>query len=169
MPNIATVLKAEIARVARKESRTDTQQLKKTSAQHRSDIAALKRRVQQLERLVAKLARGFRPAAAAPGQAVGSVKVRFSPKGLSTHRKRLGLSAAELGALLGVSGQSIHPVGTRQVTSPSGPTAGPSFSARPGQEGSRRQTFPIRRLAKNPDNAFSTRHALFLRHVDDKD
>lgn len=37
MPNIATILKAEIARVARKETRADTQQLKKASAHYRSD------------------------------------------------------------------------------------------------------------------------------------
>ncbi len=55
MPNIATVLKEEIARVARKETRADTQQLKKASAHYRSDIATLKRRIAALEKLVGRL------------------------------------------------------------------------------------------------------------------
>ena len=50
MSNIASVLKAEIARVARKEMRTETQSLKKAVSQYRSQIAALRRRVDTLER-----------------------------------------------------------------------------------------------------------------------
>jgi len=43
MANIASLLKSEISRIARKEVRAETQTLKKASAQYRSDIAALKR------------------------------------------------------------------------------------------------------------------------------
>ena len=39
MPNIATVLREEILRLARKEARTQIGALKKASAQHRRDIA----------------------------------------------------------------------------------------------------------------------------------
>jgi hypothetical protein len=39
VPNIASVLKEEIARVARKEVRSETENLKKASAQYRSEIA----------------------------------------------------------------------------------------------------------------------------------
>ena len=45
MPNIASVLKDEILRLARKEVRRELEGLKKASAQYRSDIAALKRQV----------------------------------------------------------------------------------------------------------------------------
>jgi DNA-binding transcriptional regulator YiaG len=110
MPNIASVLKEEIARVARKESRGDTQKLKKSSAQYRSDIAALKRRMLALEQMVARLGKSSRraaPAAAAASED-GRSKLRFSAKGLASQRKRLGLSAAEVASLLGVSGQSIY-------------------------------------------------------------
>ncbi len=109
MPNIASVLKEEIARVARKESRGDTQKLKKSSAQYRSDIAALKRRVQALEQMVARLSKASRKAApAAADTDEPASKLRFSAKGLASQRRRLGLSAADVARLLGVSGQSIY-------------------------------------------------------------
>ncbi len=111
MPNIATVLKEEIARVARKESKGDTQKLKKSSAQYRSDIAALKRRMLALEQLVARQGRASRktaPAAATAGEESTGSRLRFSAKGLASQRKRLGLSAAEAAAIIGVSGQSIY-------------------------------------------------------------
>ena len=46
MPNIASVLKTEIARVARKEVRSEIGSLKKATATYRTEIAALKRRAQ---------------------------------------------------------------------------------------------------------------------------
>ena len=106
--NIAVALKTEISRVARKEVRVEVESLKKSSSQYRSDIAALKRRTADLERLVNKLGKGStqRKAEEASGE-TGAV-VRFSAKGLATQRKRLGLSAAEMGTLLGCSGQSVY-------------------------------------------------------------
>ena len=56
MPNIATVFKAEIARLARKEVRGDSEGLKKAVAAQRADIASLKRRIQTLEAMVKRLA-----------------------------------------------------------------------------------------------------------------
>lgn len=109
MPNIASVLKEEIARVARKEARAATQALKKSSAHFRSDIAALKRRIAALEQRVDRLGRaaGKKSAmASADEPAAGSF--RFSAGGLLAQRKRLGLSAAEAGRLLGVSDQSVY-------------------------------------------------------------
>ena len=55
MPNIATLLKNEIARVARKEVRAETQSLKKAINTHRGEIAALKRNVRALEQKVRQL------------------------------------------------------------------------------------------------------------------
>src|SRR6476620_8695312 len=105
--NIASALKQEISRVARKEVRAEVQSLKKASSQYRSDIAALKRRVMTLERLVGRLGRG--KATASPvdtGEA--PTALRFSAKGLAAQRKRLGLSAADAGRILGVSGASVY-------------------------------------------------------------
>lgn len=110
MPNIASILKEEIARVSRKELRASTERLKKATTQHRSDLAALKRRIAELESAVAKLrkaaARGT-PAAAEAAADEGKA-FRYSAKGLVAQRRRLGLSAAQLARLLDVSVQSIY-------------------------------------------------------------
>jgi DNA-binding transcriptional regulator YiaG len=109
MPNLISILKAEIARVARKELRRETAALKKASATYRAEIAALKRRAADMERQLRAGARSAPPAAArAANDELIPEGSRFSAKGLATHRKRLGLSAGELGLLLGVSSQSIY-------------------------------------------------------------
>lgn len=108
MPNIASVLKEEIARVARKEVRSDTQPLKKSSASHRSDIAALKRRIAALEQMVKRLGKQAGAQTAKPDTGPSAGSFRFSAGGLMAQRKRLGLSAAEAGKLLGVSDQSVY-------------------------------------------------------------
>lgn len=109
MPNIASILKQEIARVARKEVRHEIAALKKATANHRSEIAALKRRVAEAERKP-RAAQPKSSSSAAPAANDESTPegLRFSAKGLLAHRSRLGLSAAELGLLLGVSTQTIY-------------------------------------------------------------
>jgi DNA-binding transcriptional regulator YiaG len=110
MPNIASLLKSEIARVARKEIRGETVQLKKAVSAYRSQIAALKRRAQALEQQLRGLRKGgTKPAPAkaeSDDEAMGAF--RFSAKGPASHRKRLGLSAHDCGILLGASGQSVY-------------------------------------------------------------
>lgn len=107
MSNIATALKEEIVRLARKEVRTDTEGLKKGSAQYRSEIVALKRRVTALEKMVSRLNKitTKQKSKTTPDSATS---IRFSAKGLSALRRRLGLSAADMGALLNVSAQTIY-------------------------------------------------------------
>lgn len=108
MPNIASVLKDEVVRLARKEVRRELEGLKKASAQYRSDIAELKRRLVVLEKKNAKLGNKTSGKAGPVAEDADATRVRFSAKGLATHRQRLGLSAADIGALLGVSAQSIY-------------------------------------------------------------
>lgn len=108
MPNIATILKQEIARVARKEARADTEQLKKASAHYRSDIAELKRRIATLEKLVGRLGKAAAKTVLAAMTNEPASSFRFSASGLQAQRKRLGLSASEAGLLLGVSDQSVY-------------------------------------------------------------
>ena len=115
MPNIATVFKAEITRLARKEVRENSDGMKKTVATQRTEIASLKRRLQDLEREVKRVAKGQnaisdRPRAAAStdsGESSGT-GLRFRAKGMAANRKRLGLSAADFGLLVGATGQSVY-------------------------------------------------------------
>jgi len=108
MPNVSSILKAEITRISRKEVRSATAKLKKAAAVYRSQIAELKRRAEFLEQRVRKLSRGqnIAPEASQAGDMPSSF--RFSAKGLASHRKRLGLSAHDCGVLLGASGQSVY-------------------------------------------------------------
>ena len=107
MPNIMSALKQEITRLARKEARSQTQVLKKMSAQYRRDIAALKRLVAKLQGQAVVMEKAvLKPSAAIP-VATGD-NVRFSAKGLVSQRKRLDLSAADYAKLVGVSGLSIY-------------------------------------------------------------
>lgn len=108
MPNIASILKAEISRVARKQVRSETSTLKKAISAYRSEIAALKRRAQALERVVKQVGRSRRGPATPPVDSALENAPRFSAKGLASHRRRLGLSAQEVGLLLGASGQSVY-------------------------------------------------------------
>ncbi len=107
MANIASLLRAEISRVARKEIRAETLPLKKASAQYRSDIAALKRRIAEQDRLISKL-RKAKPETVASDPAADSPQLRFRAAGFASLRKKLGLSAADMGKLLGVSLQTIY-------------------------------------------------------------
>jgi hypothetical protein len=109
MPNITSILKSEISRVARKEVRAETQGLKKAVGTYRTEIAALKRRSQALEQELRRLSKAS--PRAAPPLAVDegiSQTLRFSAKGLASQRQRLRLSAEDCGFLLGASGQSVY-------------------------------------------------------------
>ncbi|MES2402556.1 MAG: helix-turn-helix domain-containing protein [Pseudomonadota bacterium] len=106
--NIATALKSEISRVARKEVRTEVSALKKASSKYRTDIAELKRRIAQLERLVGQLSKGSRKKVAEVPEGATTTATRYSAKNLAALRKKLDLSAADFGLLLGVSGASIY-------------------------------------------------------------
>jgi DNA-binding transcriptional regulator YiaG len=108
MPNIGTVLKSEISRVARKELRGETQALKKSISQYRTQIAQLKRRMQALEQHVKRLGKSAGRAMPEQADEETSRQVRFSAKSLAAQRKRLGLSAAALARLLGVSALSVY-------------------------------------------------------------
>ncbi len=116
MPNIASVLKEEIARVARKELRNETEKLKKASAQYRSDIAALKRRLAILEQQVSRLDKNAAKKMVEPAESDELGRARFSAKGFCTLRAKLGLTAAQMGTLVGVSAQTIYNWETEKST-----------------------------------------------------
>jgi len=108
MPNIASILKSEIGRVARKEVRGETLGLKKAVSAYRVEIAALKRRTQALEQELRRLGKATAKVVPVVAKEVSPQKLRFSAKGLASQRKRLALSAEDCGLLAGASGQSIY-------------------------------------------------------------
>lgn len=108
MPNIGVLLKQEISRLSRKETRAEVQALKNASAQYRKNIAALRIQVATLERQVAALLRRGAVQAPPPADSSAGPKMRFVAKGFKSLRARLGLSAADFGKLLGVTAQSIY-------------------------------------------------------------
>ncbi|WP_218511968.1 DNA-binding transcriptional regulator [Variovorax sp. dw_308] len=113
MSNIASILKAEIVRVSRKEVRSEILAVKKANAQHRASIAALRREVETLRkelRRSMKTRRSQQPDETAGARAdEGDVSARrFSASRLAAHRGKLGLSAAAYGKLVGLSGQTVY-------------------------------------------------------------
>ncbi len=107
MTTFANQLKNEIARIARKESRADSKQVKKSSAQYRAEIASLKRRISALETSVARLLRQ-KPERVVSNEPVEKQSLRFRAGGFATLRKKLELNAAQMGKLIGVTAQSVY-------------------------------------------------------------
>ena len=108
MTNFAQQLKSEISRIARKEVRAETQALKKASAQYRTEIAALKRRIASLEAALKKGPKVQAQKSETAEEGSDSPSLRFRVAGFAALRKKLGLSAAEMGTLIGVSAQSVY-------------------------------------------------------------
>lgn len=107
MPNINAVLNEQIRRLARREIRGNTAVIKRATSHYRRDIAALKRQVGQLTRLVSKLQKAMPTPDPSPAPEVVQ-KARLRIDGLKAHRARLGLSAKDYGKLMGVSGLTIY-------------------------------------------------------------
>lgn len=124
MTNLASLLKSEISRVARKELRAQVLPLKKTVTAQRAEIAALKRGLkeaqQQLRRLGKSTAitKNAAPHVDARGADAPSKSPRFSAKGLRSLRARLALSAKDFGLLVGASGQAVY-LWEKEKTKPS--------------------------------------------------
>ena len=108
MSNIASLLKSEILRLARKEVRAELESLKKASIQYRSEIAQLKRRADQLEKQQTRVAKKILKKSETSESQESTTRIRFSAKRLAAQRQKLGLSASDMGLLLGVSGQTIY-------------------------------------------------------------
>jgi DNA-binding XRE family transcriptional regulator len=110
MAQLASLLKAEIVRLARKEVRAELQALQKASSRYRTELAALKRQLKDQQRQLVKQAKGGRSRAAA-SDAVdeeNNPKLRFRAAGFATLRKKLDLSAADMGKLIGVTQQTVY-------------------------------------------------------------
>ena len=110
MPNIASLLKQEISRLARKEVRAAMATLKSSLAKSQKQIRELKATVKRVEQRLDRIEKSISQKQSASSKAAGGndLPVRFSPKSVRSHRKRVGLSAAEYAKLLGVSMQTVY-------------------------------------------------------------
>ncbi len=107
MPNVNAVINEQIRRLARREITASTKTIKRVTAHYRRDIAALKRQVKQLTRLITSLQKQVPQHSPAVSAGVLE-KARLRIDGLKGHRSRLGLSAKDYGQLMGVSGLTIY-------------------------------------------------------------
>ena len=108
MSNIASVLKDEIVRLARKEVRKEVEGLKKASVHYRTEIAGLKRRVAELEKKHVRLEKKAPKQVIPEAEGEGTARHRFSAQRFAAQRQKLGVSAGAMGTLLGVSAQSVY-------------------------------------------------------------
>lgn len=135
MINIASALKAEISRVARKEVRGELRSLKKAIGTYRTEIAALKRRTLAVEQQLQRLSKVSAKAAPIVAEEGPPDKLRYSAKALKAQRQRLNLSARECGLLLGASALVGIQVGGWQGASPREAFACHGGTQESGQEG----------------------------------
>ena len=108
MPNVATVLRDEISRLARREIRQQIDPLKKTTTELRRTVSKLKTEVAELKRSLRFLEHQEKRRLEAPPDVETARSIRFSPKWVKADRKRLGLSARDYALLVGVSGLTIY-------------------------------------------------------------
>ena len=108
MPNIATLLKEEISKIARKEVQDQVRELKQTVREQRDAIARLEKQIGSAK--AATKSAAAKPAAKVRKPAgIGDRRKqrRIAPNTIKKHRKRLKLSQAELGEILNVSTNTV--------------------------------------------------------------
>ena len=108
MPNIATLLKEEISKIARKEVQDQVRELKQTVREQRDAIARLEKQIGSAK--AATKSAAAKPAAKVrkpAGDGDRRKQRRIAPNTIKKHRKRLKLSQADLGEILNVSTNTV--------------------------------------------------------------
>lgn len=108
MSNLASLLKSEISRLARREVTSATEPLRVQITKLRKEVFGLKRQLAEMERASKRAEQATEVVEAVQGVDQDSKQRRFSAKRLKAFRDKSGLSAPELALLLGVSSQSIY-------------------------------------------------------------
>ena len=105
MPDLAATLKTEIRRLAKREAKAMTAPLQKAVTQLRRQVWALNRGARQLRRQTAALKAPPAPTALPVVEPKGITRV--GPTLVRALRRRLGLSLAAFGKLVGVHSNSV--------------------------------------------------------------
>jgi DNA-binding transcriptional regulator YiaG len=107
--NVAKVLKEEIARISKREAKSATQGIGKSTTWLRRTVADLKRRVLLLEkenkRLVGTVKKYQEESPEKPDE--DTKKARLTSKGIRSLRNKLGLSQAGFAKLVGVTTHAV--------------------------------------------------------------
>ena len=111
MSNVVKILKAEIARISKREAKIATQGIGKSNTWLRKTVADLKKRLLLLEKESKRLAAAMRKCQVESPQkpdAEEGRKARFTSTGIRALRKKLRLSQADLGKLLGTTRHAVY-------------------------------------------------------------
>jgi DNA-binding transcriptional regulator YiaG len=111
MSNVVKILKAEIARISKKEAKSATHAVGKSNTWLRKTVADLKKRLVLLEkenkRLAAMMKKYQVESPGKPDVEEGK-KARFTSRGILALRKKLRLSQADFGRLLGATPHAVY-------------------------------------------------------------
>lgn len=110
MTNVAQVLKAEITRISRKETRNVVGDVLKTNKGLKKTVADLKKRVTQLEKENKRLLRSQTKEQVASREIPEETakKARLTAKGIRSLRGRLRLTRAGFAKLVGTTAHSVY-------------------------------------------------------------
>ena len=111
MSNVVKILKAEIARISKKEAKSATQAIGKSNTWLRKTVADMKKRLVLLEKENKRLGAIVKKYQVAqpekPDQEEGK-KARFTSRGIRALRRKLRLSQADFGKLLGTTPHGVY-------------------------------------------------------------
>jgi DNA-binding transcriptional regulator YiaG len=111
MSNVVKVLKAEIARISKKEAKSATQAIGKSNTWLRKTVADFKKRLVVLEKENKRLVAAIKKYQVAQPEKIEQEegkKARFTSRGIRALRKELRLSQADFGKLLGTTPHAVY-------------------------------------------------------------
>ncbi len=111
MSSVVNALKAEIARISKREAKSATEGMGRSNTWLRKTVADLKKRPVLLEKenkLLAATIKKYQVESPQKPQAEEGKKARFSSRGIRALRRKLRLSQADFGKLLGTTPGAVH-------------------------------------------------------------
>lgn len=109
MSSFSTAFNDEIKRIARRELKPDVTSIRTTTTSNKHEIVALRKRVKELESMVLKLVKTqLKHGPESAAKVLTAKQTRWSAEGFAKLRKRLKVSAAQMGKILGVSSATVY-------------------------------------------------------------
>ena len=108
MPNVMSVLKAEITRLAKKEAKAAVDPVRKPSIGTRKTLADLKQRVATLEKQVKGLTVLLSKMPQPQPEPVAGQKARITGKGMRSLQRKLRLTREQFAKLVGITASGVY-------------------------------------------------------------